>query len=899
MKSITEFFKKHQVLLLIIAIVITSVIIYNKYIFSGYIFMFDDIGSDTKQQYIMQFHSIVNHIRNGNFSLWDMTNGFGTSLYQLNLFNPLLWIIYLFGIILGPSAMAGSLIYVYILALVCSGIAMWYFLNCFELSGKAKLLAAYIYAFNGFMTIWGQHYAFTAIMIYLPLLLMVLEKAIRKARFSPLVSVCTGLMVLCTYYFSYMSLIIAGLYVIIRLWTLRTESIRKYFSILLKQLFAVLIGVGIGLVNLIPSYSLISNITSRLSSGSYTGMLFKWPGSYYKTLILRFLSGGIQGNSSASEYAGYGNLYEAPNVFFTSLFVVLLIQFIIYLAVSKKQDMRIKTASFIAIIFGALMLCVPAASMVFNFFSYPFSRHTFLLMPFFALLAAYMMTKLIRERFFNIAGAIIAAICCIAVYYLAYTKAAQRSLKFFILGLTVCTIVMVICLILYSKSSKKHLPILYVLICITVAGQIIIDGYSCIYKRESVTSTDSYFEDLYGTDYTELTSYLKENDRDLYRLEKDYTIGSHCMDSLAQDYNGISTYNSTMNANILEFVSELVPEINYANSSHISFVQIADKKEFHDLFGVKYLISKSSDVNYEGYVLEKQFGELYLYRNTNWSGFASFYTNTVSSDDYNAFKNSGISYSASDLLADALILDNTATTVDLNSYVKQSDTDFSINDADLPSNFMSNGDGSYVWITDSCTEIPLTNTVTDENTTISVSIQLDSTIPIDVNIGTDPDGASYIAQLQAAGPKTVNINLPIGTDKLYFSYGTDGVPVSIYSITFSSSANCDHTQNASISIADSGNDGLITANVSNPEDGYMFIPIPYEDGWSFTVDGEKTEALRADYGFAALKLSAGEHTVVCSYDQPLFTKSLIGTLVFVILLAAIIVIRTKKSNKKR
>ncbi len=899
MKSITEFFKKHQVLLLIIAIVVTSVIIYNKYIFSRYIFMFDDIGSDTKQQYIMQFHSIVNHIKDGNFSLWDMTNGFGTSLYQLNLFNPLLWIIYLFGIILGSSAMAGSLIYVYILALVCSGVAMWHFLNCFDLSGKSKLIAAYIYSFNGFMTLWGQHYAFTAIMIYLPLLLMALEKAIRRSKFSPLVSICTGLMVLCTYYFSYMSLIVAGLYVIIRLWTLRTGSIRRYFSVLLKQLFAVLIGVGIGLVNLIPSYSLISNITSRLSSGSYTGMLFKWPGSYYKTLILRFLSGGIQGNSSASEYTGYGNLYEAPNVFFTSLLVVMLIQLVIYLFISKKQDKRVKAASFIAIIFGFLMLCVPAVSMIFNFFSYPFSRHTFLLMPFFALLTAYMMTKLIREHFFNIAGGIISVICCIAAYYIAYTRAEQRSLKIFILSLAICTVVMVICLILYSKADKKHRHIIYVLICLTVAGQIITDGCSCIYKRESVSATDSYFDELYGTDYTALTDYLKENDSDLYRLEKDYTIGSHCMDSLAQDYNGISTYNSTMNANILKFVSELVPEINYANSSHISFVQIADKKEFHDLFGVKYLISKSSDVSYEGYVLEKQFGKLYLYKNTNWSGFASFYTNTVSSDDYTALKNSGISYSAADLLADAIILDNASTTVDLNSYVKQSDTNFSVNDAALPSNFMANGDGSYIWMTDSCTEIPLTNTVTDEKTTISVSIQLDCATPIDVKIGTDPDGASYIAQLQAAGPKTVNINLPVGTNKLYFSFGTDGVPVSIYNITFSSSANYDHAQNASISIADSGNDGLITASVSNSEDGYMFIPIPYEDGWSFTVDGENADALCADYGFVALRLSAGEHTVVCSYDQPLFTASLIGTLVFIILLAGISIIRIKRKKKNQ
>ena len=32
---------------------------------------FADVGSDTVQQYLMHYHSVVNHIRDGNVSFWD------------------------------------------------------------------------------------------------------------------------------------------------------------------------------------------------------------------------------------------------------------------------------------------------------------------------------------------------------------------------------------------------------------------------------------------------------------------------------------------------------------------------------------------------------------------------------------------------------------------------------------------------------------------------------------------------------------------------------------------------------------------------------------------------------------------------------------------------------------
>ena len=51
------------------------------------------------QQYVMHYQTIINHVRDGNLSFWDFNNGFGTNLFQLNLFDPTLDLLYLTGIL--------------------------------------------------------------------------------------------------------------------------------------------------------------------------------------------------------------------------------------------------------------------------------------------------------------------------------------------------------------------------------------------------------------------------------------------------------------------------------------------------------------------------------------------------------------------------------------------------------------------------------------------------------------------------------------------------------------------------------------------------------------------------------------------------------------------------------
>ena len=61
---------RRSLCILAIVLLASGLLIYWKYVFGNQLFVFDDIGSDTMQQYVMHYQTIINHVRDGNFSFW-------------------------------------------------------------------------------------------------------------------------------------------------------------------------------------------------------------------------------------------------------------------------------------------------------------------------------------------------------------------------------------------------------------------------------------------------------------------------------------------------------------------------------------------------------------------------------------------------------------------------------------------------------------------------------------------------------------------------------------------------------------------------------------------------------------------------------------------------------------
>ena len=499
-------------------------------------------------------------------------------------------------------------------------------------------------------------------------------------------------------------------------------------------------------------------------------------------------------------------------------------------------------------------------------------------MPFFALLVAYMLDYVLKFKKFSLTGGVIASLIFTAVYLTSARNAS--TLTFFCNAMILCitALGMIFLLIFLARSKTRRIQtITFTLLILAVGLNVASDTYTTVAGRGTIERGSDYFENLYGNDFQNLMAYLRETDNTFYRMEKDYAAGSQCMDSLGQYYRGISTYNSTENKNILEFADKLLPNLYYVNNTHLNFRQIAGDTGYAALLGIKYLVSKNPALQDSHYELIRQFGSLCLYKNREYSSFAKFYTKTITDSEFESAEGT---LDTEALLSQYLITekedDFSASSDNIDGYTYITTSDLTIDKSSLPETVSAADDGSLSWSVPSAS-IPLLNNGTSSGRKITAVFDVAVNGSFDVEIRTNSGEAPYTATVIGGEPVSVKITLPEDANTLYFTTNSPTLTTSVSNFRFYYSETAEYSSDAVISMEDTGNDSHLLCNASVPEEGLLFFPIPYEQGWQAAVDGQTAELLRADYGFIAVKLDSGEHTVTLTYHQPLFKEAVIIT----------------------
>lgn len=616
---------KKSMLCIGILLLISCLFIFKKFLFGNQILAYTDIGSDTYDQYLMHYQGIINHLKNGTFSLWDFTNGYGANVYTYNLFDPFLILLYLFGTLFGAEQIYGFLVYWCILHVLLAGMTIYLFLSCFSLSERSKVMAAYLYALCGYMVVWGQHYQFGTVIVLLPLMLMAVERSFEKTRWLLGLTIFCSLAVFSSMYMAYMQFILLGFYVLFRVaWRERLFTKNGIIRVI-KTYGSMLMGVGIGMIQLLPSACLILNVSGRVSGDSLITRCIQalqlYPSAYYKSLWNHLFSSNLLG---VNEYAGYQNFYEDPQVFLSVILLLALLQFVYLFFVekfSKKQRVLLILAA------GAVgfVLLIPLGSMIFNGFVGAFCRQTFLCMPLAVWLIAYVLDKILEEKKCNLPLLIIGIFLTAGYYLYSYKNGAE----IYAVLLGILAVGMGVAIVSYCWVPFKWIQLLspiLLLACImmTMSG----DAYlSYNHNRWTVSKDTEYLAELYDQDVQEALEYLKRTDDTFYRVEKTYTAGTEisCLNAMAQGYYGISTYNSTLNTNLTTWYRLMWPETTVINEAHRSFAAGAGVSLPASLSHVKYVLSDQENFDTEGYSFVKRFGDVYLYQNTYTADLGKFF----------------------------------------------------------------------------------------------------------------------------------------------------------------------------------------------------------------------------------------------------------------------------------
>lgn len=799
--------------------------IFRDYLYGNDLMIFNDIGSDTWQQYIMNYTSIVNHLRDGSFSLWDFNNGLGINQFNFNLFDPFLMLLYGVGVVLGPAHMLLYINVIQILKIMVAAFAFYWFLSQFSFSVLSKMIMSYAYALNGFLLVWGQHYQFGTVVIYFLLMLLFCEKFIQKKKGKALFPVMVFLCGIYSVYFTYMCLAATGLYLLFRILMLDGLTWKERIQRFLLGCAEMIMGVGMSLVVFLPMAEVLLNVSSRLESDG-TGLLdflrqcfTPYSRKFYLSMLKRMFSSNLQN--------GYGlakgpqqyvmNYYEDPVLFCSTLAVFLNVQF---LAVLRKADMT-KRAKRVLYGVAALILvgtALPVGGTVFNYFTLPTQRYTFVLMTVFLLLMAWMWDYMRKGGKLNLV--LILAVTALMgwAYWCGYEQAGFQEYRTNILILTVTGILTAVCLTLlcFLKDIQIRNVILGVMGVVLVVN-VVSEGGTNYQNRVTMKKTDvpaevmvqetqryeemrtsddkeikyraeiekpqDFFREMYRVDLADCLNYLKENDPTFYRVEKDYISGTVSMDSSGQGYRGISTYNSVMNGNVKEFVETCYPELFFADHNHYTFWNNVDDNWLAAFLGVKYILSGNGEPDETKYKLLDQVGSLYIHENVLDAQTAHFYTQDISEE---SLKELCTEENREELLGEAIALED----------------------------------------------------------------------------GTEIGDASEIQTLKSEEQETAE-------------------------------------QNSSVTLDAPQKDSVVTGSVHAEADGYALFMIPYEKGWSLTIDGEKAELLRGDIGFLACEVPEGDHTILLTFEAPGLKAGTIGSVLFWILFAQsrLLIIRKNKTRK--
>jgi len=100
---------------------------------------------------------------------------------------------------------------------------------------------------------------------------------------------------------------------------------------------------------------------------------------------------------------------------------------------------------------------------------------------------------------------------------------------------------------------------------------------------------------------------------------------------------------------------------------------------------------------------------------------------------------------------------------------------------------------------------------------------------------------------------------------------------------------------STLTITDMSSDKM-SGRVSAQKDGYLVLSIPYDPGFTITVDGVQTEAVLFEDMMLAVPITAGEHSISLAFYPQGMTAGILISCISVFLLIGICFVEKRREN---
>lgn len=355
------------------------------------------------------------------------------------------------------------------------------------------------------------------------------------------------------------------------------------------------------------------------------------------------------------------------------------------------------------------------------------------------------------------------------------------------------------------------------------------------------------------TDAEKLVTEVHSLDDDFYRMDKDFRCSLD--DPMLFGYNGIDSSTSVYNAKVLNFIDK----IGLSASKVVSGLQNGSTLLTDSLLSVKYRMMRGEMTN-EWEILD-QAGFTKLYKNDYalsiafWAT-ANADTNLSEADD--PFENQNV------------WLQSLTGTEHI--YYQSVPYDIAKEDGCIAVIYTAQEDGP-VYLRALGEMLPGWGEEDADADSTNPDEEADDPSELIINgvsIGeyyySENYGNVFLGDLKSGESVTVEIH-----------YDTDKInPTAIYLVrenTETLTADLELLAQNGLNVTNHGN-GSLAGTVTAPQDGYLFTSIPYDDGFTILVDGEKTAYSSFDDTFLMIPVTEGTHEIEISYVSPGFCAGL-------------------------
>ena len=808
--------------------------------------------------------------------MWDMTIGMGSDPHIIfNPFaSPLLCII---------SALVPAEYSEYVFSLVViirlylSGLSFLLFVNGKGYKKSNAIAGTMVYVFSSTTFVMFVQMNFSSTFILFPLLLLGADNVWKKNKSMLYVAILTYSTIL-SFYFTYMMLILLVIYCIIRFCYEKERSLKRFCSLFSRFVGLTLISLCIGFGMILPGLINLSKL-SRLKTHYDINLI-----DFEKIKIL-------------FSY-GFTCIQEGGDALIgVSSFAVVAA---ICLLASKKKEPVLKWCLSLCL----LSFAFPLVGSVLNGFNYPTIRYIFCLI----LCTSYLVTvsfdtvKVFKGKIWYISIGASILYCIICLLFIDYYAVISALSLFFSILLTGC-INLFECH-LHNKREKLYIAV--------ILFSCLIIGYTCIQitLAPSMNERGSVYEKVFVEGGMKLRQEVNSKSYRTDAIHSDFAE-TVMNSSMAANICGYDFYHSNQNQHIEDYYASLAVLGNPMGFSHTGF----RGRCYAEILNACNYIVRPEDKKtcirapYSYEYIESD-GEYGLYKSGQDVSLVYFYDDVISLDKYMSLdpvsRETNLMYSMvvdEPVISEAeIVYDSVAVPfdygetknliIDGNKIIVQEEGGY----ISLKPNNIDKGQISVYLsgLRSSDTVFRYRNAVAlldSDNKPVVMDYSAQYSTYDTYYTGND----DIVFSFEAVDEKIDSVAL------IFFNTGEYYLDdIRIYSRPY---GKMDQTVNSFFEHADTEdiaynyNGNHLNISATSEKDRYLYIAVPYSEGWKATVDGNPIEIIRANIAFMGIPLMKGNHNIEMTYRTPYLYEGFVVSAVGIVLFSGYLVLENIKRKK--